>query len=113
MKAIWKDCVIAHSDNTVLIEGNHYFPINSLDLNLVNQTQTTSYCPWKGTASYYNVVVDGETNDAAAWFYSEQKRSLIHIPEPTRLRRIPYAVFCLKKKKQKKKKKKQHKKHQY
>ncbi len=73
MKAIWKDCVIAHSDNTVLIEGNHYFPINSLDHNLINQTQTTSYCPWKGTASYYNVVVAGETNEAAAWFYSEPK----------------------------------------
>ena len=73
MKAIWKDCVIAQSNDTVMVEGNHYFPINSLNLNLINISTNTSYCPWKGSANYYDLVVNGEVNEAAAWFYPEPK----------------------------------------
>lgn len=58
MKAIWKDCVIAQSNDTLLVEGNHYFPINSLNLNLINISNNTSSCPWKGTANYYDLIVN-------------------------------------------------------
>jgi uncharacterized protein (DUF427 family) len=75
MKAVWKDCVIAHSNETVVVEGNHYFPINSLDHNLINISHTTSFCPWKGTANYYDVVVKGDVNQGAAWFYPEPKEA--------------------------------------
>jgi len=75
MKAVWKDCVIAHSNETVVVEGNHYFPINSLDHNLINISNTTSFCPWKGTANYYDVVVKGDVNQGAAWFYPEPKEA--------------------------------------
>ena len=73
MKAIWKDTVIAESDDTVVVEGNHYFPPDSVSQPLVQDSDTTSVCPWKGTASYYSVVVDGETNPDAAWYYPEPK----------------------------------------
>jgi uncharacterized protein (DUF427 family) len=73
MKAIWKDTVIAESDDTVVVEGNHYFPPDSVTQALVQHSDTTSVCPWKGTASYYSVVVDGETNPDAAWYYPEPK----------------------------------------
>jgi uncharacterized protein (DUF427 family) len=73
MKAIWKDTVIAESDDTVVVEGNHYFPPDSVSQALVQDSDTTSVCPWKGTASYYSVVVDGETNPDAAWYYPEPK----------------------------------------
>ena len=73
MKAIWKDCIIAQSNDTLLVEGNHYFPINSLNLNLINISNNTSFCPWKGTANYYDLIVNGEVNEAAAWFYTEPK----------------------------------------
>ena len=71
MKAIWNGKTIAQSDETIIIERNHYFPTNSVDRNyLVNNSQT-SVCPWKGTASYYDVVVDGKTNIGAAWYYPQ------------------------------------------
>jgi len=73
MKAIWKDTVIAQSDDTVIVEGNHYFPADSVSQELLQGSDTTSVCPWKGTASYYSVVVDGETNADAAWYYPETK----------------------------------------
>jgi uncharacterized protein (DUF427 family) len=73
MKAIWKDTVIAESDDTVVVEGNHYFPPDSVAQEILQGSDTTSVCPWKGTASYYSVVVDGETNPDAAWYYPETK----------------------------------------
>jgi uncharacterized protein (DUF427 family) len=73
MKAIWKDTVIAQSDDTVVVEGNHYFPADSVAQEILQSSDTTSVCPWKGTASYYSVVVDGETNPDAAWYYPETK----------------------------------------
>lgn len=71
MKAIWKNQVIAESDKTVIIEGNHYFPPESINKEFFSSSETHSVCPWKGTASYYNVDVDGESNSDAAWFYPE------------------------------------------
>lgn len=79
MKAIWKDQVIAESDDTVIVEGNHYFPEASLVSGAFTPSDTTSFCPWKGTAHYYNVVVDGETNTDAAWYYPEPKDAAAEI----------------------------------
>lgn len=73
MKAIWRDTVLAESDDTVVVEGNHYFPPDSLAEEHFRTSSHTSVCPWKGTASYYDVVVDGETNAQAAWYYPEPK----------------------------------------
>ena len=73
MKAIWKDTVIAESDDTVVVEGNHYFPADSLDRSLLTESDTTTVCGWKGTANYYSVTVDGETNVDAVWYYAEPK----------------------------------------
>lgn len=71
MRAIWHDTVIAESDDTVVVEGNHYFPIGSVDGSVLRPSSTTTHCPWKGDASYYSLEVDGETNADAAWFYPD------------------------------------------
>lgn len=68
-KAIWNGEVLAESDDTVVVEGNHYFPPESVNTELLTESDTHTRCYWKGTASYYDVVVDGETNRDAAWFY--------------------------------------------
>lgn len=73
MKAIWNGTVIAESDDTVVVEGNHYFPIESVRPGVLTETATHTICPWKGTASYYAVTVDGQTNPDAAWFYPTPK----------------------------------------
>jgi uncharacterized protein (DUF427 family) len=73
MKAIWKNTVIAESDATVVVEGNHYFPAESVDHGILKDSDTTSVCPWKGTANYYTIVVDGATNRDAAWYYAAPK----------------------------------------
>lgn len=69
MRALWNGVVLAESDDTVHLEGNHYFPLASVRQELLRPSVTHTVCPWKGTASYYDVVVDGETNTDAAWFY--------------------------------------------
>ena len=69
MKAIWNDQVIAESDETVFIEGNHYFPVASVRFDLLQDSETHTVCPWKGTASYYHLEVDGVKNTDAAWYY--------------------------------------------
>jgi len=69
MKAIWNDQVIAESNETVFIEGNHYFPVASVKLELLKDSDTHTVCPWKGTASYFNLEVDGMKNTDAAWYY--------------------------------------------
>ncbi|WP_020527860.1 DUF427 domain-containing protein [Flexithrix dorotheae] len=71
MKAIWNNKVIAESDKTVRIEGNHYFPIETVNKEFLKKSETHTNCPWKGTASYYSLEVDGETNNDAAWFYPD------------------------------------------
>ena len=69
VKAIWKGVVLAESDDTVVVEGNHYFPEQSLNMNFFRKSFRHSLCLWKGVASYYTVEVDGERNENAAWYY--------------------------------------------
>ena len=71
MKAIWNKQVIAESDDTIIIEGNHYFPVDSMKLEFLKSSDTQSVCHWKGTASYYDINVKGEVNKDAAWYYPE------------------------------------------
>ncbi len=71
MKAIWNNKIIAESDDTVVVEGNHYFPPESINKEYFKESQTHTVCPWKGTASYYDVEVDGKVNSDAAWYYPE------------------------------------------
>jgi uncharacterized protein (DUF427 family) len=73
MKAIWNNTVIAESNETEVVEGNHYFPPNSLKSEFFEDSSHTSVCGWKGTANYYTIVVDGEHNDNAAWVYRDAK----------------------------------------
>jgi uncharacterized protein (DUF427 family) len=73
MKATWKDAVLAESDETVVVEGNHYFPADAVKREHFRESETHTFCPWKGTASYYDVVVGGEVNRDAAWYYPEPK----------------------------------------
>lgn len=73
MKAIWNGTVLAESDDTVVVEGNQYFPADSIMTEYFQPSETHTVCGWKGTASYYDVVVDGETNADAAWYYPETK----------------------------------------
>ena len=72
-KATWNDTVIAESDDTVVVEGNHYFPKDSVRQEFLKESDTHSVCPWKGTASYYSLEVDGKTNPDAVWYYPEPK----------------------------------------
>jgi uncharacterized protein (DUF427 family) len=71
MKAVWNNQVLAESDETIVIEGNHYFPPDSAKMEFFKSSDTHTTCPWKGLASYHDVVVEGETNKDAAWFYAE------------------------------------------
>jgi uncharacterized protein (DUF427 family) len=73
MKAIWKGKVLAESSDTVIVESNHYFPADSVKMEYLQKSGNTYECPWKGQCEYYNVVVDGETNEDAAWVYPEPK----------------------------------------
>jgi uncharacterized protein (DUF427 family) len=74
MKAIWNDKDIAESDSTINIEGNQYFPIDSVNKAFFVVSDTQTVCHWKGTASYYDVIVDGKINKDAAWFYPEPSK---------------------------------------
>lgn len=73
MRAVWNGTVLAESDSTVRVEGNHYFPIESLNREYFESSDTHTTCPWKGKASYYTVVVDGRRNRDAAWYYPAPK----------------------------------------
>jgi uncharacterized protein (DUF427 family) len=73
VQARWNGVTIADSDRTILIEGNHYFPPDSVDWDLLESTTQTSVCPWKGTAHYFTVAVNGALNPNAAWTYPEPK----------------------------------------
>lgn len=79
MKATWNDTVIAESADTVVVEGNHYFPADSLHRHFFAPSDRTSTCPWKGQASYYHVVVDGRENRDAAWYYPDPKAAAAEI----------------------------------
>jgi uncharacterized protein (DUF427 family) len=73
MKAIWNGQVIAESDETIIVESNHYFPRNSIVEAFYSQSNKTTHCPWKGDASYFNIEVDGSSNQNGAWSYLEPK----------------------------------------
>ncbi len=72
-KAIWNGTILAESDRTEVVEGNQYFPPDSINREYLQESSTHTTCPWKGTANYYNIVVDGEENKDAAWCYPETK----------------------------------------
>lgn len=69
MKAIWNGEIIAESDNTVIVENNHYFPVESVKKEFLKESSLHTTCPWKGLASYYSIDVDGKSNENAAWYY--------------------------------------------
>jgi len=73
MKAIWNNKVIADSDDIVKVEGNSYFPADSVNMEYFEDSEAQSVCPWKGNASYYRINVDGKINKDAAWYYPEPK----------------------------------------
>jgi uncharacterized protein (DUF427 family) len=81
MKAIWNNKVIAESDKIETVEGNAYFPAASVKKEFFKPSDTHTICPWKGTASYYDVVVDGEVNKDAAWFYPDPKDAAKNIKD--------------------------------
>ncbi len=75
MKAIWKGQVLAESTQTVNVEGNAYFPSESIDSQFFEKSKHQTTCPWKGVASYYTLSVNGEKNENAAWFYPDTKHA--------------------------------------
>lgn len=74
-KAIWHNQVLAESDNTIVVEGNHYFPPETIHSEFFRDSTTHTVCSWKGTASYYDVVVNGHVNQDAAWYYPAPKEA--------------------------------------
>lgn len=78
-EARWNGAVIARSDDTVVVEGNHYFPPEAVDQAVLRPSETHTTCPWKGVASYYSLVVDGKENKDAAWYYPEPKQAAENI----------------------------------
>jgi uncharacterized protein (DUF427 family) len=81
VQARWHGKVIASSDDTVVVEGNHYFPPAAVDEAVLRPSATTSKCPWKGTAHYYSLVVDGAENRDAAWYYPDPKPAAAEIKD--------------------------------
>jgi uncharacterized protein (DUF427 family) len=75
MRATWRETVLAESDDTVEIEGNHYFPSAAIKAEYFRPSESHTICPWKGVASYYDLVVDGQVNANAAWYYPETKEA--------------------------------------
>ena len=80
-KAIWNGEVIAESEETVVVEGNHYFPPESVNRDYLQESQTQTTCPWKGKASYYHVMVNGDLNADAAWYYPDPKSEASQIKD--------------------------------
>lgn len=79
MRAVWNGAVLAESDNTVVVEGNHYFPPNAVRREFFRDSGSHTTCPWKGIASYYSVAVDGQENADAAWYYPDPKPAAAEI----------------------------------
>ena len=78
-KAVWKENVIAESENTEIVDGNHYFPPESINAAFFRKSEATTVCGWKGTANYYDVVVDDDVNEQAAWYYADPKPEAANI----------------------------------
>lgn len=81
MKAVWNGVTLAESDETIVVEGNHYFPPGTVKREYFAETPTHTTCPWKGLASYYTVTVDGRSNPDAAWFYPDPKPEATNIKD--------------------------------
>lgn len=81
MKAIWNGAVLAESDKTIVVEGNHYFPPDSVNREYLQASDTQSTCPWKGQASHYSIQVDGQVNRDAAWYYPQPKPAAAQIKD--------------------------------
>ena len=81
MKAIWNGEIIAESENTVVVEGNHYFPPDSINNDYFLESEIHTACPWKGKASYYNLQVNGQNNDNAAWYYHDPSNAASEIKD--------------------------------
>jgi uncharacterized protein (DUF427 family) len=79
MKAIWKNIVLVESDATIVVEGNHYFPPESIKKEYFRESDSHTTCYWKGVASYYDIVVNGEVNKGGAWCYPAPKEAAKHI----------------------------------
>jgi uncharacterized protein (DUF427 family) len=80
-EARWNGALIAKSADTVIVEGNHYFPREAIDAAVLRESATTSICPWKGTAHYFTLAVDGAENRDAAWYYPEPKSAAAQIKD--------------------------------
>ena len=80
-RASWNGEVIAESDDTVVVEGNHYFPADAVRRDVLVPSDTHTVCSWKGTASYYTIEVDGERNRDAAWYYPDPKPEATHVKD--------------------------------
>ena len=78
-KAVWNNVTLAESDRTIIVEGNHYFPQESINQEYFKASETHTNCPWKGQASYYNILVNGELNKDAAWYYPQAKEKAKNI----------------------------------
>ncbi len=81
VKAIWNDVVIAESNDTVVVEGNHYFPLDAVVPGVLSSTKTTTICGWKGTANYYSVNAGGKVNVDAAWYYATPSAKAANIKD--------------------------------
>ena len=81
MKATWNGVVLAESDDTVVVEGNHYFPPEAVNRDFFVESATHSRCPWKGLASYYSIEVEGQSNPDAAWYYPDPSEAARHIKD--------------------------------
>ncbi len=79
IRAVWNDTVIAESDRTIVVEGNHYFPPADVNKEYLAETESRTQCPWKGEAHYFNIVVGDEINRTAAWSYLQPKEKAVHI----------------------------------
>ncbi len=78
-KATWNGKVLAESDKTEVVDGNHYFPMDSINKEYFKESNTTTVCGWKGTANYYTVEVDGQANNDCAWYYADPKPEAANI----------------------------------
>ncbi len=79
MKAIWNNKIVASYQTTIVLEGNHYFPLSAVNPDFLKKSNKTSVCPWKGIASYYDLIVDGQINEGAVWIYLNPKSEASHI----------------------------------
>lgn len=79
MKAIWNGKILAESEDTVVVEGNHYFPPESINKEFFRESSDHTFCPWKGTASYFDIDTDGKINPGAAWYYPDTYEAAKHI----------------------------------